>query len=547
MPFNKSAIPLTVVLEKLAETPEFGKEELEKLKRKYSRELGLSQLISNAQLIAELRKNSAKGIDGNWEMDENKKELIGRLRKSAVRSMSGVNVVAIMLPPVSCPYHCAYCPTSKIAAKSYTGHEPAALRARQNNFDSYLQVQARLSQFELNGHLTEKCELIVMGGTFNTLAKSFQTEFVKRAYDAFNGRESASLEEAIALNESARHRVVALTFETRPDWARKEHVADLLAFGATRIELGVQSLDNAVLARVKRGHGVNETVQATQNCKDAFLKVGYHLMPGLYSTPDNDEETMKKVFEEERFKPDMLKIYPTLVIPGTELYELWKKGEFEPYDEERASEAIARMKRHVPEYCRIMRVDRDIPTHQIAAGVKKTNLRELVERKCAELGVKCRCIRCREAGLKQHKAGAKINFEDAELKIDEYAASGGKEFFLHFEDKGNDALIAFLRLRSPSNFGEETGNKQATQNKLVMGVRELRVYGEQLPIGDHSNPVSPQHRSFGKKLMLEAEEIARREGAEELAVTSGVGVREYYAKLGYSKNAPYMAKRLYHA
>ena len=530
------------MVDELGQTPDFDHKQLEKLKRKYSRELGLAQLISNAQLIAQLKK----GTGENGLVSIGQKQMIAKLRKSAVRSMSGVSVVAIMLPPVSCPYTCAYCPTSKIAAKSYTGHEPAALRARQNGFDSGRQVTARLRQFEANGHLAEKCELIVMGGTFNSLVRDFQGEFVKGAYDAFNECGSESLQHAQQINESARHRDVALTFETRPDWASKPQVQELLQFGATRVELGVQSLDDQVLAKVKRGHGVKETIDATKNCKDAFLKVGYHIMPGLYSTPDNDEQTMKRLFEDERLRPDMLKIYPTLVIPGTELHQLWQKGEFEPYDEEQAAQAIARMKKHVPEYCRIMRVDRDIPTHQIAAGVMKTNLRELVEKKCKEMGVKCRCIRCREAGLAQHKRAAKIDFENAQLKIDKYDASGGMEYFLHYEDEQNDSLIAFLRLRKPSTFGveEKLEGNSITQNNLSMGIRELRVYGEQLSLGDHSVSNSPQHKSFGKKLMQQAEEIALAEGANELLVTSGIGVREYYAKLGYQRKGTYMAKKL---
>lgn len=538
-------IPLSAVVEEIVERPQMSRDDLEALKRKYSRALGLTRLPSNSQLIAELRK-------GGTAQGEQEKKIVQKLRKSAVRAMSGVSVVAVMLPPVSCPYKCAYCPTSKIAAKSYTGYEPAALRARQNNFDSFRQVQARLRQFEDNGHLPEKCELIVMGGTFNTLAQSFQEEFVKKAFDAFNGSESASLEEAHALNEHAKHRVVALTFETRPDWAGKKQVEELMKFGATRIELGVQSLDDAVLERVKRGHGVKQIVDATSNCKEAFLKVGYHIMPGLYSTPAKDEEMMKKVFEDERFRPDQLKLYPALVMPGTELHEAWEKGEFEPYYEERAAEAVARMKRHVPEYCRIMRVDRDIPTHQIAAGVKKTNLRELVEIKCAELGVKCKCIRCREAGLKQHKRGAKIDFGKAELRASEYGASGGTEFFLQFVDEANDALIALLRLRKPAGFGKENNCEQDAapifekkENALAMGIRELRVYGEQLAIGERSNAPSLQHKSFGKRLVLEAEKIAgEQQGAEELLVSSGVGVREYFYRQGYERKGNYMAKRL---
>lgn len=518
---------ISLVLSQLKQRPEMSKQQLEELKRKYSAQAGLQSVVSNKKLITEIKKESGNPASLS-------RLLVQKLRKSAGRSMSGISVIAVMLPPVSCPYQCAYCPSSSIAAKSYTGYEPAALRARQNDFDAFKQVSARLKQFEDNGHDPQKCELIVMGGTFNTLSIEFQKFFVKRAFDAFNQASSATLEEALRLNENSARRVVAMTIETRPDWAGEEQVRHLMEMGMTRIELGVQSLDDEVLVRVKRGHGVREVVEATQNCKDAFLKVGYHMMPGLFSTTEKDVGMAKRLFEEPGFKPDMLKIYPTLVIPGTELHELWEKGNFQPYDEETAVEAIARIKQFVPEYCRIMRIDRDIPTPQIAAGVKKTNLRELVKRKCVELGINCRCIRCREVGLKQWKQNKKIDLTRAELKKLEYEASGGREVFIDFEIEEEDALVAFLRLRIPSNFEE---------NK-VMGVRELRVYGEQVPIGQPAIESAAQHKSFGKKLMQEAEELARERGAEELWVTSGVGVREYYRKRGYERKGVYMAKLL---
>ena len=491
--------------------------QLERAKLDASGKFGLPQVIRNADVFNEL---------GEGE----KREFRLLLKTKRARSLSGVSVVAIMLKPVSCPYHCAYCPTSEIAAKSYTGFEPAALRARRNDFDSFKQVSSRLKQFRAIGHSPEKCELIIMGGTFNSEPLEYQQSFVKGAYDAFNGFASDTLEKAIAANETAPNRIIGLTFETRPDWASREQVMQLLQFGATRIELGVQSLDDVALIRVKRGHGVAESVSATRNVKNAFAKVGYHIMPGLFSTQENDVAMFEQLFAREDLRPDMLKIYPTLVMPGTELFELWKKGEFEPYREEIAARVIAQGKRFVPRYCRIMRVDRDIPSFKIADGVKKLNLREFVKREMKDNGWKCECIRCREAGLASRFA--KVDLDEVEMHRLDYASSGGKEAFLSF-DTDEDYLVAFLRLRA---FESENG--------VQCGVRELRVYGEQVAIGSHEEKAL-QHKSFGKRLLAEAERIAKEEfGAQELLVTSGVGVREYYRKQGYELREPWMVKKL---
>ncbi|MEM4254717.1 MAG: tRNA uridine(34) 5-carboxymethylaminomethyl modification radical SAM/GNAT enzyme Elp3 [Candidatus Norongarragalinales archaeon] len=491
--------------------------QLEKAKLEASSKFGLQQVIKNADVF------QALGEEG-----KEKHRLL--LKTKRARSLSGVSVVAIMLKPVSCPYHCAYCPTSDIAAKSYTGFEPAALRARRNGFDSFKQVSSRLKQFAAIGHEPQKCELIIMGGTFNSEPLDYQESFVKGAYDAFNGFASKTLEQAIEANEKAPHRIIGLTFETRPDWASQEQVLRLLNYGATRIELGVQSLDDGALIRVKRGHGARESVEATRNVKNAFAKVGYHVMPGLYSTPEKDVGMFERLFSSEDLRPDMLKIYPTLVVPGTVLFELWKKGEFEPYREEQAAWVIARGKQFVPRYCRIMRVDRDIPSFKIADGVKKLNLRELVKKEMDENGLKCECIRCREAGLASRFR--QIDFDDVELHRFDYEASGGKEVFLSF-DTAEDYLVAFLRLRAV----------EAAEGAQC-GVRELRVYGEQVAIGS-ANEKALQHKSFGKKLLGEAERIAREEfSVKELRVTSGVGVREYYRKQGYALRKPWMVKKL---
>jgi elongator complex protein 3 len=487
--------------------------ELDDLKREISEKFGLPNVLRNSDILA--------ALDG-----KERKRFLPLLKTRRVKSLSGVCVIAVMLPPASCPGECIYCPTSKIAPKSYTGFEPAARRARANDFDAFKQVLVRLEQLREIGHEPQKCELIVMGGTFNSLPPKVQDDFVKRAYDAFNGKTSKTLELAIKANENAKTRVIGLTFETRPDFLDEEKVERLLTYGATRVEMGAQSLDDEILRRVKRGHDVQATIDATTVCKNAFLKVGYHIMPGLFSTPEKDVKMFRQLFENPDFRPDMLKIYPCLVIPGTPLFEMWKKGKFSPYEAEEAAEVISRLKKFVPRYCRIMRVDRDIPTDKIAAGVKKSNLRELALAKARELGIKCECIRCREVGLQTRFAES--NFKNAELNRFDYNASGGKEVFLSFDNE-DDLLVGFLRLRSCEN---------------GVGVRELRVFGEQTPVGLHFEEAS-QHKSFGKRLLQEAEEIARNDfDARELKVLSGVGVREYYCKLGYSLKGNFMVKRL---
>lgn len=489
-----------------------GEGEIEPLKKKFSKKFGFQQMLKNSELIGAAQDDATKRM----------------LRKSAVRSASGVSVVAIMVAPVSCPYNCAYCPTSSIAAKSYTGYEPAARRARQNDFDAGRQVAARIRQFVANGHAPDKCELIVMGGTFNVQPTEYQTSFLKSAFDAFNGEESPTLQEALEKNEGAAHRVVGVTFETRPDCAGKQQVSQLVDFGATRVELGVQSLDEEALRKSRRGHGVDATIAATKNCKDALLKVGYHFMPGLFSSQSKDEEMMKTIFAKQEFRPDMLKIYPTLVMPGTELFEMWEKGEFAPYGTEEAARVIASCKRSVPEYCRVMRVDRDIPADRIAAGVKKTNLRELVKKEMEENGWECRCIRCREVGLKRKEVGS------VELKETRYDASGGREVFISLETKG-DLLAGYLRLRMPSEpFRKEISVKTA-------GIRELRVLGEQVAIGKRVAGAA-QHKNFGGQLLEKAHEIAAEWGCEKLTAISGVGVKEYYCRKGFARDGAYVSK-----
>lgn len=487
---------------------DLDKHELDALKRSIAKSKRAHEVESNADILASLDK-------------EDRKKFGRVLRKRDTRSASGVCVVAIMARPFECPGRCAYCPRGENAPQSYTGKEPAARRAIQNEFNAFRQVGSRLRQLEAISHEPSKCELIVMGGTFNAQPRAYQRAFVKKAFDAFNNGKSRTLEGALKKNERARHRVTGLTIETRPDWCSKKQVEEMLALGATRVEIGVQSLDEAVLKKVGRGHGVEEVVKATRNCKEAFLKVCYHVMPGLFAGKREDKRMFKKLFGDTRFRPDMLKVYPALVMPGTKLHKWWRKGEFEPYDAEKAAEVIAECKRFVPRYCRIMRVDRDIPVNLVAAGVKKSNLRQLVHQAAKKKGINCQCIRCREVGLKKPERDR----SKPRLQRLDYKASGGDEVFLSLETGA--ALYAFLRLRRNA-YG-------------ATGVRELRVYGEQTPVG--RKPVAVQHKGFGKKLLGEAEKIATEEfDAKKLLVLSGVGAKPYYRKQGFKQSGFYMVK-----
>ena len=457
------------------------------------------------------------------------------LRNKPVRTISGVAPVAVMTSPADCPHgRCSYCPggVKNNSPQSYTGREPAALRGTMYGFDPYLQTSARLRQLNAIGHRTDKVDLIVMGGTFTSRPRDYQEWFVKRCFDAMNGVDSQDLESSHALNETAPCRCVGLTVETRPDWFLPEHISGSMRLGATKVELGVQILDDAVLDGVLRGHRVTDAVRATADARAAGLKVCYHLMPGLPgSDRDNDLRSFKMVFEDERFRPDMVKIYPTLVIKGTELYDAWRRGEYEPPSLEDIVELVADMKRVVPPWVRILRVQRDIPVQLIEAGVRKSHLRELVAERLDDEGVRCRCIRCSEVGHRELK-GESPSLSDAEMRDIDYMASGAVEHFLHFSIPGSGALVGYARLSLP----------QATDTSAAV-VRELHVCGQMVAF-DEVPDGRWQHGGFGERLLSRCEEVAEDQGYRSIRVTSGVGARDYYRRLGYRRSADYMAKAL---
>ena len=466
------------------------------------------------------------------------------LRKRPVRTVSGVAVVATMTTPHECPHgKCAYCPGGPDLGvpQSYTGHEPATMRGIQNDFDPYRQVESRLTQLETIGHSINKVELIVMGGDWCSKPHEYQEFFVKGCLDAMNRSVSNGFEEAKKLNESTSVRNVGMTFETRPDWVTQESVDSMLDLGATRVEIGVQTLSDEVLERVERGHGVTETADASKMLRDSGLKICYHIMPGLPgTTPESDLETFNLLFSDERFHPDMLKIYPTIVVKNTKLYKWWAAGEYSPYTADQTVSLVSEAVSKMPEHVRIQRMQRDIPLHQIEAGLDKGNLRELVHRKMVSDGLRNPTIRYREIGHFNMRSSQKVDVNEIRSVSRNYVASDGKEVFLSFEIPDLDVILAFLRLRLPS----DEAHRAEIREKPCSLIRELRVYGPVVEIGER-DPQAWQHLGLGEKLLTTAEKISHDEfGVDRILVNSGIGVKEYYRNLGFNDFGPFLSKNL---
>src|SRR5712692_3625689 len=461
-----------------------------------------------------------------------------------VRSASGVTTVAVMPKPWGCPHgKCTYCPGGPDIGvpRAYTGKEPAVMRALEADYDPALQVKSRVSQLHAMGHDVDKVELILVGGTFPFMPVAYQEEFVKKCLDALNQVDSESLEDAKTLAETARIKNVGITVETRPDWSRRVHVDHMLAMGVTRVEIGVQTLYDDVYERIHRDHTVADIVQATQTLKDSGIKVGYHMMLGLPGCDaSRDLDAFRKIFEDPDFKPDMLKIYPCLVTPGTQLYEEWKRGEYNPYSTEESAHLIAQIKQFVPRWVRIMRIQREIPVDGIAEGVKHGNLRQLVQEELTRRDMKCECIRCREVGITFLKNGASPDLEQVQLERVNYEGSGGTDIFLSFEDRERDILVGYVRVRIPTE--NPPRPEIAGQDAAIIG--ELRVFGQIVPVGNRLAGAF-QHKGYGSKLLAEAERISSQEyDRQKMVVISALGTKGYYSRFGYTHDGPYMSKSI---
>lgn len=507
-----------------------------KRKKEICKELGLP-LPTNADIRELYEKMIAqKKIKRNPDLEN-------CLFSKKIRTDSGVAVVAVLTKSYPCPGKCIYCPTEKEMPKSYLSNEPAVMRAISAKFNPYLQVQRRLRALELNGHKTDKIEIIVMGGTFSYLPKTYQNKFILECFRACNdypkscnmkhityNKTKKNLKTEQRKNETAKHRIVGLTLETRPDYIDAEELINFRKLGCTRVELGVQSIFDDVLEKNKRGHNVQKTVTATKLLKDFGFKINYHIMPGLLgSSIKKDFQMFQELFSSSSFQPDMLKIYPTVVIRQSPLYKIWKAGKYKALTDKSFEKFILRVKNEIiPPYVRISRLVRDVPESSIIAGPKISNLRQLIAKKST-----CPCIRCREVrsnyNLKEKIILNRIN----------YTASDGKEIFLEYTNQDRSKLFALLRLRINN---EKSIVPNVLKNSAI--IREVHTYGKMNQINQKDN-VSPQHIGLGKKLILEAEKIAKKEfGLDKIVVISGIGVRGYYRKLGYKLKDSYMVKNL---
>ncbi|WP_296807171.1 tRNA uridine(34) 5-carboxymethylaminomethyl modification radical SAM/GNAT enzyme Elp3 [uncultured Methanobrevibacter sp.] len=544
-----------IIIDDIIEGKISTRRDLEVRKRQLCRDLKLSRFMSNADIL-------------EYATAEEKKLVSDTLKKKPTRTKSGVAIVAVMCHPHKCPHgRCLYCPESDIAPPSYTGEEPAALRGRMFEYHPYVQCFNRLSQLKKIGHPIDKVELIIMGGTFPSRDLCYQEWFVSQCLKAMTDfglilennaefeinkpliREFEKdivktyppddyvlIDDIQLANEDSKVRCVGMTFETRPDYCKKDHINRMLNFGVTRVELGVQTLSDELYTKVKRGHTIADVIESNQLLRDSAIKVAMHMMPGLFVRQKEDLKMFKQLFSDDNFKPDMLKIYPCLVTEGSELYDMWKDGVYSPYTDEEAVDLIVEIKKILPKWVRTMRIQRDIPSTLIEAGVQKSNLGELVYNKLDENHINCQCIRCREIGHK--KTNENYTLDDFRLFKESYTACGGEETFISIEDKNEESIAGFLRFRIPSEniFRPEITDKTAL-------IRELHVYGNMIQIGD-KNPAIGQHTGFGEKLLKEAENLAIDNDKDEIAIISGIGSRNYYRKFGYERKGPYMAKKL---
>ncbi|XP_016091222.1 elongator complex protein 3-like [Sinocyclocheilus grahami] len=526
------------VIKQLVEAHEQGKDiNLNKVKTKTSAKYGLSAQPRLVDIIAAVPPHYRRA-------------LVPKLKAKPIRTASGIAVVAVMCKPHRCPHIsftgniCVYCPGGpdsdfEYSTQSYTGYEPTSMRAIRARYDPYLQTRHRVEQLKQLGHSVDKVEFIVMGGTFMALPEEYRDYFIRNLHDALSGHTSNNVTEAVRYSECSNSKCVGITIETRPDYCLKRHLSDMLAYGCTRLEIGVQSVYEDVARDTNRGHTVRAVCESFHLAKDAGFKVVAHMMPDLPNVGmERDVEQFIEFFENPAFRPDGLKLYPTLVIRGTGLYELWKTGRYKSYSPSALVDLVARILALVPPWTRVYRVQRDIPMPLVSSGVEHGNLRELALARMKDMGTECRDVRTREVGIQE--IHHKVQPYQVELIRRDYVANGGWETFLSYEDPEQDILIGLLRLRrcSPQSFRPELKGG-------VSIVRELHVYGSVVPVSSR-DPSKFQHQGFGMMLMEEAKRIARDEhGSSKLAVISGVGTRNYYRKMGYELEGPYMVKNLY--
>ena len=490
--------------------------------------------------------------------------LIHLLIKKPANDISGINQITILTSPnpdgqnFSCKHDCFYCPNEPAhednnwtpQPRSYLSKEPAVQRANRNNFDPYLQTKNRLDSLLLCGHKCDKLEFIIEGGTFTEYPKKYLKNYFKRfiycvnTYFDKNKRDMYSLDKEIMYNKYAKCRIIGICIETRPDaiLGNDEEgipwIKNLLHWGVTRIQLGLQQIDNFILKKINRGHTIEEAINAIKICKNNCFKIDIHLMPDLpYSSPEKDKHMFDEIYNSDKYQPDQIKIYPCEVVPWTKIEKWYQDGTYIPYgkNKEIMSDVLKYAMINCPPYMRLPRVVRDIPTTYISGGIKCGNLRQEINQTIESTNCYSMDIRYRE--IERHP---EYSIQDAELVVRNYEASDGMEYFISFESYDYKAIYGFLRLRIPNNFNENEITFYPTLNKKGL-IREIHVYGSVQKVYS-KNQHQVQHSGFGTKMLQKAEEIAFFKGMHGLAVISGIGVREYYEKKGYTLENNYMIK-----
>ena len=484
------------------------------------------------------------------------------------RINSGIQQISVLTSPerFSCLHDCAYCPDFKGMPRSYIPEEPACRRAQQNDFDAARQFWDRASSYSMAGHSVDKIELIVLGGTWDNYDWNYRKEFIRDLFYAANTfyqvekRERLSLLEEQHINESALCKVIGLTIETRPDYCNKaEYIKSYIELGVTRIQFGIQSIYDDVLKLIKRGCKHKDTIEATKMIHDCGYKHIIHIMPnlpypntyddGMHTCVDKDEAMFDYLMNSEECQADEWKVYPTSipklngneeVYNHTKIEDWFNEGKYIPYSNEDLIDLAVRIKKKLFDkehnHLRITRFIRDIPIGNIQGGASIPNMRQHVQKKCSEQGFRCPCIRCSEI------KGREFSKDMVYHRIQTYKASGGEEHFISMETiiDNERYIIGFVRLRLSKDAG--MGFLPALKNSAL--IRELHVYGNLQTTNKTDKSSNSQHKGYGKKLMKIAEDIAIENKFEKIAVISGVGVRNYYRKLGYQLEEGYMTKKL---
>lgn len=476
---------------------------------------------------------------GEWDPDE---ALLAAIRLKPVRTLSGVTTVTVLTKPYPCPGKCIFCPDDIRMPKSYLPDEPGAMRAVEHNFDPYSQVRSRLEALHAVGHPTDKIELLILGGTFSSYRRDYQAWFVRQCFSAMNGTapdlpgqdvKGNGLEGTVnaqLLNESAVHRNVGLAVETRPDEITPDELAWFRSLGVTKVQMGVQSLDDSILELNQRGHTVADTHRAVALLRAGGFKIVLHWMPNLLgATLESDAADFSHLWD--GLCPDEIKIYPTQLLENTPLHEIWKRGGYQPYSTDELVRLIVDIKPTIPRYCRVNRIIRDIPSSHVISGNKRTSLRQDVQIELARRGTHCDCIRCREV------RGGKVTTNDLRMDDLVYSADGAEQHFLSFVTP-EDQIAGFLRLSLPGSDSPATGLADLDGSAII---REVHIYGQSLAVGTELNG-AVQHTGLGTRLLVLADNIAHTKGYRRMAVISAVGTRQYYLERGFERGDLYLVK-----